>query len=206
MGGAGSIPLPIPDRRKQMSFIQIQNAYFRTPEYIDFMKKMKSVVYYFLLAAVIRGSDEVKNHSHPAYYIYKEHFLKKQLVGRYSQKKLAEYLKTSQSRISTNLEELEQDGMIKKISKPTKIGNILYYQFGTWEGVYGEDSYKEHIWSDEIFQKYYVAHQKEKEEKSKQETKQMIIEYMFDGDAVAYEKYEVEQEAFRDIPKITEEA
>jgi len=177
------------------SHIRIKNEYFRTPEYIDFKKQRKSLVYEFLLAAIIRGSDEVKNSIHPAHYIYKEHFLKGQLVSRYSQDKIADYLKTKQPKVSTYLKELEQDGLIKKIVRPTKIGNILYYQFGTWEGVYGEESYKERIWLNEIFDKYYNAQQKVKQEKRGQESKQMAIDDMFDGDEVAYERYNAERES-----------
>ena len=177
------------------SHIRIKYDYYRTPEFIDFRKQRKSLVYEFLLTSVIRGSNEVKNPIHPAFYIYKEHFLKGQLVGRYSQEKIAEYLKTKQPKVSTYLKELEQDGLIKKIIKPTKIGNILYYQFGTWEGVYGEKSYREHIWSDEIFDKYYSAQQKMKQEKRGQENKQNAIDYLFDGDEAEYERYTAELES-----------
>jgi len=177
------------------SHIRIKYDYYRTPEFIDFRKQRKSLVYEFLLTSVIRGSNEVKNPIHPAFYIYKEHFLKGQLVGRYSQEKIAEYLKTKQSKVSIYLKELEQDGLIKKIIKPTKIGNILYYQFGTWEGVYGEKSYREHIWSDEIFDKYYSAQQKMKQEKRGQENKQTAIDSLFDGDEAEYERYTAELES-----------
>lgn len=198
MGGAGLIPLPnfLTGGYKTMSesHIRIKYDYYRTPEYIDFKKQRKSLVYEFLLTAVIRGSNEVKNPIHPAYYIYKEHFLKGQLVGRYSQEKIAEYLKTKQPKVSTYLKELEQDGLIKKIVKPTKKGNSLYYQFGTWEGVYGEESYKEHIWFNEIFDKYYNAQQKVKQEKRGKEIKQVVIDYMFDGDEAEYERFNAESE------------
>ena len=188
------------------SHIRIKYDYYRTPEYIDFKKQRKSLAYEFLLTSVIRGSNEVKNPIHPAFYIYKEHFLKGQLVGRYSQEKIAEYLKTKQSKVSIYLKELEQDGLIKKIVKPTKIGNILYYQFGTWEGVYGEKSYREHIWSDEIFDKYYSAQQKMKQEKRGQENKQTAIDSLFDGDEAAYERYNAELKSEMDFYKQLEKA
>lgn len=99
----------------------------------------------------------VKISSHGAHYIYQKHFLKGQLVSRYSQKKMAEYLETSQSRVSKYVKELAKDGFIKLIERPTAAkGTILYYQFGTWEGEYGKDTYKETIWLDEYFSKKYL--------------------------------------------------
>ena len=83
------------------------------------------------------------------------HFFKGRLVGRYSQEKMGEYLGTSQPAISRELKKLEQEGFIKKIVRPTKIGNINYYQLGIYEGVYGTDTYTETIWLDEHFTKIY---------------------------------------------------
>lgn len=146
------------------SHIRIKNEFFRTPEYIEFFRKRKADVYYFLLSAVIRESDEVKNFSHGANYIYQKHFLQGELVSRYSQKKVAEYLKTSQSRISKYLKDLEKDGFIRIIERsiPNLKRTILYYQFGTWKGVYGKGTYQEAIWLDEYFSKKYHDSKKAK--------------------------------------------
>lgn len=150
-----------------MSHIRIQNEFFRTPEFIGFFKQRKSDVYYFLAAAIIRGSKEVKNYGHGANYIYQKHFLQGQLVSRYSQEKMAEYLGTSQSRISKYVKELAKDGFIKIIERPTAAkGTILYYQFGTWEGEYGKDTYKETIWLDEYFSKKYHENKEIKHKKT----------------------------------------
>jgi DNA-binding HxlR family transcriptional regulator len=148
-----------------------------TPEYIDFFKRRKALVYYFLEASIIRGSDEVKNIDHGAHYIYKEHFLKGQLVGRYSQEKIGEFLGTSQSRVSKSLKELENDGFIKRIIRTTHKTNILYYQFGTWEGEYGKDTYKEIIWLDEFFVKKYRDAKKSKVEKNKRESAIALMDF-----------------------------
>ena len=159
-----------------MSHIRIQNEFFRTPEFIDFFKQRKSDVYYFLAAAIIRGSKEVKFYLHGGHYIYQQHFLKGQLVSRYSQKKLAKYLKTSQSRISKYLNDLEEDGFIKIIKRPINAkGTILYYQFGTWEGEYGKDSYKETLWLDEYFSQKYCEN---KETKHKNTMDQVFTDMM----------------------------
>lgn len=159
-----------------MSHIRIQNEFFRTPEYIKFRKNRKSLVYEFLVAAIIRGSETVKFYAHGGHYIYKQHFLKNQLVSRYSQEKLAKYLKTSQGRISKYLKDLEKDGFIRIIERPINAkGIILYYQFGTWEGEYGKDSYKETIWLDEYFSKKY---RESKEDKKQKDIDQACIELM----------------------------
>lgn len=171
-----------------MSFIKIEHDYMRTPEYLDFMSNKKCAVYYFLLSAVIRESKEVKNPIHKAFYIYKEHFLKGRLVARYSQKKMAEYFKTSQSQISIRLNKLEKDGLIKKIVVPTKVGNLLYYQFGVWEGTFGEDSYREILWSDVIFSGYYKARKDKEAEQRRQEGYDGLLTD-FDGDKDALDRH-----------------
>lgn len=134
------------------SHIRITNDFFRTPEYIKFFKLAKSSVYYFLRTSIIRESKEVKKgEMGGGYYIYKNHFCKNELVARYSQERMAEYLQTSQSRITGYLNDLEKDGFIKIIRRKVPSGMICYYQFGNWSGTYGESSYKETFWLDEHF-------------------------------------------------------
>jgi hypothetical protein len=171
------------------SHLRIRHDFYRTPEYIEFVKSRKYLVYYFLLTSVIRESKETKMHYHHAHYIYRKHFLKGELVSRYSQSKLAVYLKTSQSRISKYVHELENDGFMKKIVVSTPIGNILYYQFGTWEGKYGTDTYKETIWAHEYFSKCYEAHQEAKVEKKQNEAYEHFLETMFNGDREKCDAY-----------------
>jgi hypothetical protein len=140
-----------------MSHIRIKNEYYRTPEFIKFSKSVKSTIYFFLLAAVIRDSDLTRDISFGGHYIYTEHFLKKELVSRYPQNKMAEYLGTSQSRISKCLIELEQDGFINIIKRPTKFGEISLYQVGVWSGEIGKANYQETLWFDVIFSAFYEA-------------------------------------------------
>jgi DNA-binding HxlR family transcriptional regulator len=179
MGGASPPPCLFPDWRKYMSesHFRIKNEFFRVPEFIDFYKKRKSLVYFFLRAAIIRKSKFVEQSFHPAFYTYREHFLKKQLVSRYSQKNMELYLGTSQSAISRYLKELEEDGFIKKIVRPTRKTKILYYQFGTYEGDYGKDTYKEIIWLDEFFSKKYDDARKLTAEKNTREGQIALMKF-----------------------------
>ena len=153
------------------SHIRIRNDFFRNPEYIKFHKSTKGTLYCFLEANITRGSKELMNPRHGGYYIYKQHFLKHQLVCRYSQNNLAGYLQTSQSSISKYLKELEEEGFITVIKRATKIGIINYYQLGTWEGEYGKGSYTENIWLKDIFSMFVLEQKKEKEKIQKEESK-----------------------------------
>ncbi len=159
-----------------MSHIRIKNEYYRTPEFIRFNKAIKSTVFFFLLSAVIRESAEVKMVTHGAHYIYNAHYLKGELVSRYSQEKIAEYLGTSQPRVSKYIAELEQDGLIKVIKRKTRKGSISYYQVGEWTGKIGNESYKETLWFDTIFTWYYEDFRKKKADRRKQEAEESIME------------------------------
>lgn len=151
-----------------MSYIKINNDYLRTPEYIKFNKATKSTAYFFILSSVTRESEEIRNHIQGANYIYNEHYIKGELVGRYSIEKITNYLGfKSQGYISKLLNELEQDGFIKKIKRQVSIGEINYYQVGVWTGIHGEESYKETLWFDTIFTSYAeVAKQKRSEHRN----------------------------------------
>jgi len=150
-----------------MSHIRIKNEYFRTPEFIEFNKRVKSTVYFFLLSAVIRESELTKDTSFGGHYIYKEHYLKGDLVCRYSQDRIAEYLQTSQPRVSRYLAQLEQDELIKILRRPTQKGMISYYQVGVWTGDIGKDSYHETLWFDTIFSALYETAKAYRDEKRK---------------------------------------
>ena len=154
-----------------MGFVAINNDYYRTPEYIKFCKLVRSRYLEFIVAHLIRESEYVKDPSHGAYYIYKNHFVEGELVARFSQEDMAEYFGTSQSNMSRELTQLEKAGFIKKITRCTSKAKILYYQVGTWSGKLGEDEgpdkYEESLWYDEIFSAYAkVAKQKRGEKKS----------------------------------------
>ena len=68
-----------------MGFVAINNDYYRTPEYIKFCKLVRSRYLEFIVAHLIRESEYVKDPSHGAYYIYKNHFVEGELVARFSQ-------------------------------------------------------------------------------------------------------------------------
>lgn len=161
------------------SHIRIGHDLMRNSEYIKFDKGVKSTLYRFLQAAIVRKSKEVKNYTYGAKYIYNEHYLKGRLVSRYSQKKLAEYLQTSQSRVNNWLKELEENGFIKILKIKTQYGKLCYYQLGTWTGEIGkEGSYHENIWLDEHFIEL-ILENKTLQEKKKVEDDQKRLEEMF---------------------------
>ena len=153
------------------SHIRIENKFLRNPEYIKFDKSVKSTVYRFLQAAIVRESKEVKNYTYGAKHIYIEYFLKGKLACRYSQKKMSEYLQTSQGRINKYLKELEEDDFIKIIKEKTPFGELCFYQLGTVIGTSGGKDYQEFIWLDEIFSELILADKtlKEKKEEEKGE-------------------------------------
>lgn len=168
------------------SHIKIYNHFFKVPEFLEFMDRKKSLVYYFLFSAIIRESPEVKSPLHGANYIYKSHFLKKQLVSRYSQEKIADYLNTSASRVSVYIKQLEEDGFIKKIYRKTTIGVINYYQFGTFEGTFGKKDYKEHIWLNDHFSDLYKKRKKSESENRKESADDYLLNYICGGDEEKY--------------------
>lgn len=134
-----------------MSHIRIDHSYYKIPEFIDFSKAVKSTVYFFLVSAVIRGENKIKQNN----YIYDTFYVNGKLVSRYSQSNMANYLKTSQSRISMYIKELEKDGLVRTIYRYIGKKRFLYYQLGTWTGSIGKNSYEETLWFDIIFKKYH---------------------------------------------------
>lgn len=150
------------------SHIRIKNEYYRTPEFIKFDKSVKATVYRFLLSAVIRESSYTKDLTFGGHYIYTQHYLKGELVCRYPQEKMKEYLQTSQSRLSTYLAELEQDGLIQIIRRKVPWGTMSYYKVGYWTGEIGKASYQETLWFDKIFTAYYEVAKAQRDELRKQ--------------------------------------
>jgi len=153
-----------------MGFIATDNEYFRTPEFIKFAKKRERLQLEFVIAHVVRDSEDVRSPRHPAHFIYKEYFLKGKLVARFSQTDIAKYLGTKQSHVSERFTRLEEGGFLKKIPVCTKDTKILYYQVGTWSGELGvqdgPNAYTEHLWFHKIFDAYAeVAKQKRDEDR-----------------------------------------
>jgi hypothetical protein len=150
------------------SHIRIENKFFRNPEYIKFDKSVKSTVYRFLQAAIVRESKEVKNYTFGAKYIYTKHFLNGRLVSRYSQNAMAEYLHTSQGSINKYLQELNMGNIIKIIREKAPFGELCFYQLGTWNGTPGKKDYQEFIWLDEIFSELILKYKSMKENKEEE--------------------------------------
>ena len=148
------------------SYIAVNNEYYRTPEFIDFISRAVSRCYFFTLSAVNRKYNADKSDNWGGNYIFNEHYMKGELVGRYSQEDIASYIKSSQANVSRYLSELEERKFIKKIGRFTSKTKILYYQVGIWEGKFDTDSYEENLWFDDIFGAYAkVAKQKRGERK-----------------------------------------
>lgn len=139
------------------AFMKMYNKFFRTKEFMAFMRRAKSSTYYFLRASIIRESERIRNSiGHGAHASYKKFFLNGMLVGRYSIADIAEYSGTDKKAIRRDIKELEEAGFIKVLKIVTKTGVIInYYQLGTWEGKWGHDSYKEHYYLDDYFDTVY---------------------------------------------------
>ena len=147
------------------AFMKIYSKFCRTKEFMAFLRRAKVSTYYFLRASIIRESDRVKNNiGHGAHASYRKYFLKGMLVGRYSIADIAKYSGTSKNAIMRDIQELEEDGFIKIIRVTTKTGvSINYYQLGTWDGVWGDTSYRESYYLDEYFDKVYNKQRTEQE-------------------------------------------
>ena len=151
-----------------MAHIRIKHSYYTTPEFAEYAKRgRKRLIFEFLWKSIIRESEAVKDRRHGAHYIYKEHFLKGQLVSRYSQENLEKYLGINQSNISKDVRELEKEGLLRIIKKATKVGTVNYYQFGFWTGTLNTPSYKEIFFFDTVFDHYVELHKKRKKENDK---------------------------------------
>jgi len=136
--------------------IRIDYDYYLLPEFIAYAKSNRRLVNEFIIRSVIRESKEVKEFGHGGHYIYKQHFLKGTLVGRYPQSKIAEYLETSQPYVSAAVKKLVEENLIEIIKRPVSnefgFGEINYYKAGYWTGAWGEETYKERLFFDIKFE------------------------------------------------------
>jgi predicted transcriptional regulator len=175
----------------------MEHEFLRCPEFIKFLKSTSSTAYFVLLAAVTRESEVSKNKNSGANYIYNNHFVKGELVARYKQEHIAEYIFSHQSRVSRYMKELEKVGVLKRIERNVNKGKILYYQVGIWTGKLGTDSYTEHIWLDEIFKAYSeIAKQKRGERRSLAEVPSLSeMVHMLNKNHPDYEMYKTEWSA-----------
>jgi DNA-binding transcriptional ArsR family regulator len=158
-----------------MNFIQTDNRFLRTKEFIKFRLSNKSVVYDFLKAAIIRESKSV-NLNAGIKYIYHNYFKEGKLVSRYPQNLISEYMGMSQSAISQHITALVKDGFIRVYSRKTGKGIFKYYEFGVWDGKWGTNSYKEIYYLDEYFIKAY------KKEKEERDSKKYNIEQIHESE------------------------
>lgn len=129
-----------------MGTVRINNRYYRCPEYIDFKKQRISLVLEFVIAHVVRKGGGGRT------YIYKNHYLEHELVARFSQEDIAEYLGTQQSHVSEYLSRLESMKLLRKIERQAYNTRLLYYKVGTWSGDAGKDSYSETLYMDMLFE------------------------------------------------------
>ena len=174
-----------------MGHIRINHNYYTTPEFAEFAKRgRKRLIFEFLLKSIIRESEAVKDIRHGAHYIYKEHFLKGQLVSRYSQKNLEKCIGIDQSNISKDVRELEKEGLLRIIKRKTKVGIINYYQLGLWAGMPKTNSYKEILFFDNVFEHYVELHKKRKEEEEKEDQIKSLEAYkgMLNPDHFSYDE------------------
>ena len=176
-----------------MSYISLNHDYFRTPEFMKFLATTKGRCFLFILAAVIRKSNMSNSKISGANYIYNEHFLRGELVGRYKQTDIAEFVNSSQANVSRYLKELEEEGFIKRIDRYNNVGKILYYQVGIWEGKLDTKSYKETLWFDEIFTAFAkIAKHKRGDRKSPEFNSLKEMVYMLNKKHPDYEKTKAE--------------
>jgi len=174
-----------------MPDIRIKHSYYTTPEFAEYAKRgRKRLIFEFLLKSIIRESEAVKNIRHGAHYIYKEHFLKGQLVSRYSQKNLEKCIGIDQSNISKDVIELEKKRLLRIIKINTKVGTINYYQLGFWTGTPKTSSYKEILFFDTVFEHYVGLQKKRKKEKEKEDRIQSLEAYkgMLNPDHFGYDE------------------
>lgn len=133
----------------------IPDEFFRSTEYLDFMKTRDYPLYQFLRANIVRESKLfAMPYYHPAYGIYKKFYKNGQLVARYPQTLLAEILKTPEHRLRERLNSLEEKGFLNKIKTRYRSSSICFYELGTWTGKIGDKkTYKEDFYMDLYFTK-----------------------------------------------------
>lgn len=160
------------------SHIRINNDFMRTPEFIEFHSRCHGTNYYFLESGIVRELNSSTDYSKGMNYIYAQHYMKGELVARYSQVDMAKYLKSDQSRISKNMVKLSDMGLVKKMYKNCPKGRMLFYQLGTWEGTLGDKkSYKETLFGDEIFKGYAVVAKQKRGEKKPHKVSGSLVEF-----------------------------
>jgi DNA-binding transcriptional ArsR family regulator len=159
-----------------MSFLKIEHKFFRTKEYLNFLRKPEMATYYFLRSAIIRNSKEVQIGGGNAKYIYYNYFNNGKLVSRYPQKLIGEYMGIKQPSVSKHILYLVKNGFIKVHERKVKDGVAKYYEFGKWEGEWDSNSYKEIYYLDEYFIEIY------KKEKEERDFNKYEIEYLSDAE------------------------
>lgn len=143
------------------NFIKVMFNHLKVDEYVEFMSTPQYRVYMFLRCAIIRESAElvgIKNNkmTRGAGRIYSDYFRdKRKLVSTYSLKNLSKYLNISKANLSRYVNRLNDAGFIKINKRTTELGLANDYEFGYYDGKFGTESYKEHYYMDEHFDKLY---------------------------------------------------
>jgi hypothetical protein len=132
--------------------ITIPDEFFKSNEFLKWFGTKECALYYFLKSYIIRESylfDEPWYH--PGYFTYINYFKNGMLVARYSQEDLANIFRTDKKRIKDRLRGLNKKGFIKKIKTRKGSVDVMYYQFGTWTGEYGTDTYRENYFLNQWY-------------------------------------------------------
>jgi hypothetical protein len=131
--------------------ITIPDEFFKNNEFLKWFGTKECALYYFLKSYIIRESYLFNEPwYHPGYFIYINYFRNGMLVARYSQEDLAKIFKTDEKRIRERLRNLAKKGFITKIKTRKGSVDVMYYQFGTWTGEYGTDTYKESYFLNQL--------------------------------------------------------
>jgi hypothetical protein len=131
-----------------MGHIRIPNEYYRTPEFLEFSKTVKSRILEFIISHVVRAGGVGRK------YIFDNHYVKGELVSRYSQEDMAEFFGTDQGNISRYISELEDMKLVRRRERWIHKTRILYYQVGRWSGTLGGKDYTETIYFYTMFDAY----------------------------------------------------
>lgn len=139
-----------------MPHIRIENDYFRTQKFLEFIGRKESAVLLFLMAHIVRDAKEGTS-SPGAVRMRKNYFDKGMLCASYSLGDIARYFgwgsdgKPNKSNASKIIKKLENMGLLKIHDEFTPLGRKNIYQLGYCKGVYGSDKYQEFLYFDKYF-------------------------------------------------------
>jgi len=155
-----------------MSHLREENEYWRTPEFVEFTRKSEYRVLKFLMAHIVRESKDGK--APPgAYKIYRDFFKNGMLCAGYSLKGIADIFGwKSAGHVCDLVNNLARMKLLHIHKVPSPLGEKNIYQFGFYDGNWGEGDYKETLFFDVYFsgmakiQKARIADRREHESRS----------------------------------------